>query len=186
MHNSLARSASGAVTCILAGAILVGCGSSGVPGGALGVSHSSLFRSADLSPAHRIGNEFLLSAQVTTVCHFNTFVSFSTSGNAFGPYPGTFNASGTWKLGLFRNKPGLTPFSEMFTIVSGSNTINGSFTWGGRTRVTGQCFGGGGGLNPGSGFKYTATLTSGAKMKTFSGPAREGGIYADQFREPLI
>ncbi len=52
--------------------------------------------------------------------------SFSAHGNATGPYPGTFTASGSWS-----NYPTFPPqsqwlFSEGFTITSSLSTISGS------------------------------------------------------------
>ena len=187
MHSSLARSASVAVTWFLTSALLAGCGSTGsIPGAPSGASQTSLFGSASLGPAHRIGNEVLSSSQVTSVCRGTSskFVMFSTTGTTTGPFPGTFSASGSFDFKLGADK--ISFFTEKFMIVSGANTINGSMTWGGRSRVTAQCTGGGGGLNAGSGFHYTATLTQGTKTKTFNGPASESGIYRNHFGETLI
>jgi hypothetical protein len=52
--------------------------------------------------------------------------SFSAHGNATGPYPGTFTASGSWGEYYGRGGSEVWNFSETFTITSGSSTISGT------------------------------------------------------------
>ena len=51
-------------------------------------------------------------------------VTFSTSGAATGPYPGTFTAAGTWGV----NQLEQASFDESFTITSGASTISGGMS----------------------------------------------------------
>jgi hypothetical protein len=186
MHSSLARSTAVTITCILTGALLVGCASTeSVPGVALGASQTNPFGSANLGPAHKIGNEILNSYHVTTSCtDGNHRAGFSINGTAIGPYPGTFNASGYF---IINNYGRMLWFQETFAITSGANTVSGSITWDGLKRPIAGCQAGRGiSLGAGKGFDYTATITQGTKTKTFSGPASESGINNAHFGETLI
>jgi hypothetical protein len=189
MHSSTVRSASVAVTCILTGALLVGCGVTGsVSGVPSGVSQTGLFRSVDLgkSPlsAGPIGNEMMTSSRGKYHC-FKTHGwnnTFDVKGAAQGPYPGKFHASGKF-LSAYNQ---LKSFSESFTITSRSNTITGSFVWGG-----GNIFALCNLLNKSTDFTYTATLMRGSKViKQFAGSASESGIHKQNgnkyFGETLI
>jgi hypothetical protein len=74
--------------------------------------------------------------------------TFSVSGTATGPYPGTFTESGSFTLG-----PPF-PFSATFTITSGTTTITGSKT--GRLNGGGSCSNSGGDAT--TVIPYTATI----------------------------
>ena len=54
--------------------------------------------------------------------------SFSASGMATGPNPGTFNASGSWSYGGLLNFQWV--FTESFAVTSKSRTINGTMAAG--------------------------------------------------------
>ena len=53
--------------------------------------------------------------------------NFSAHGNATGPYPGTFTASGVWTVSYNSHHQPFWVFAETtFTITTGSSTISGS------------------------------------------------------------
>jgi hypothetical protein len=84
------------------------------------------------------------------------YESVSVSGEAWGPYRGTFTGSGHY--GICRSDPF---FWGSFVITSGANTITGSFSGPGQ----GEC--GRGGCSDGGKMTYTATVEPGGKA--FSG-----------------
>jgi hypothetical protein len=187
MHSSLARSASVAVTCILTGALIVGCASSrSVPGVASGASQPELrhlVRPPTLAqPALAIGNEMMTASGGVYHCYSGRFseeTTFDVSGAAQGPYPGKFHASGMFTTVA----KALTSFSESFTITSHKKTITGSFVWNGKS-VFAFCHH----LSQSTNFTYTATLMRSSKViKQFSGSASESGIGINNlFGETLI
>jgi hypothetical protein len=197
MRSSLARSASVAVTCILAGGILVGCGSTqSVPDKASSVLQTNVRHPSEVGAQVQLsrlklsglGGEVL--KHTTTLqsigCGVGYDVTFFThpGGTASGPFPGTFKANGSWQS-TGKHVGRLTKFSETFTIVSGSSTITGSLKWNGK-RVTTFCEYFHPGFNEGIGassqFKYTATLTQGGVVVwKFSGHASEGGIRCNDY-----
>lgn len=67
---------------------------------------------------------------VTGICDpTSSSFTFSASGAARGPYPGTFGESGSFTLGPIDATTGhypLTSFSAIFTITSGSTTVSGT------------------------------------------------------------
>jgi hypothetical protein len=180
MHSSLARSASLAVTFILTGAFLVGCGGAGsVPGAPSRASQTSLGHVVDLGSlaqsAGPIGNETMTGHIGSIVCD-----SFNVRGTAQGPYPGRFQASGKWSYGYSPpdGPTHLKSFSESFTITSHAGTITGSFIWGGGS-VIASCgeYGNQPFIFESSDFTYTATLMhNGHVIKQFAGSASESGI----------
>lgn len=52
--------------------------------------------------------------------------SFSAHGNATGPYPGTFTASGSWTISFNSVHQPFWTFAETFTITTGSSMISGT------------------------------------------------------------
>jgi hypothetical protein len=136
MKSHLPRFASNTGAFFIAGALLVGCASGGyqvAPSGSalqravpLGLNTDALAKPFT-SP---LGGEVFTASNVTVrpKCSRNPHTTrFSGSGATSGPYPGTFVASGSWRLGLggFPPKP-YWGFSEFFTITSGTRTISGS------------------------------------------------------------
>jgi hypothetical protein len=181
MH-SLARSASVAVTCILTGALLVGCGSApSVPGLASGASYHGLGNLADVrtfKASLQIGNEVLTGTNEMFTCT-KGFTKVRVTGTATAPYPGAFVADANWS---FNQHDLVLGFSETFTITSGARTITGSFNWTRVSKLFGSCS-----LAPSKSFTYTATLVQGVKArKMFTGNASESGINMGQFGETLI
>jgi hypothetical protein len=174
MHSSLARSASIAVTCILTGALLVGCsGTRSVPGVAWAASQPQLGQlvlpPTLAQPDLAIGNETMTADRFSGNCS-----SFNVSGSAQGPYPGKFQASGSWTSGYSQRDgpPRLKSFSESFTITSHAKTITGSFIWGGGYILATCTY-----IGQSTDFTYTATLMRGGKVrKQFAGSASESSI----------
>jgi hypothetical protein len=182
MH-SLARSASVTATCILMGALLVGCGSApSVPGLASGASYHGLGNLADLrtlKPSLQIGNEVLTGTNEMFTCTAHD-TKVRVTGTATAPYPGTFVADARWAFN--QNNHLVLGFSETFTITSGARTITGSFNWTRVSKLFGSCF-----LTPSKSFTYTATLVRGVKVrKMFAGNASVSGLKMGQFGETLI
>jgi hypothetical protein len=109
---------------LVAGAAIAGCGGSqiGIPGGAamappLGERYAS--------PAHagNLNGETLSAKRVSAGCakSYSSFY-FMATGEATGPYPGTFKASGLVTVGSGSQS---SAFTEDFVIDSGSQTISG-------------------------------------------------------------
>ena len=86
--------------------------------------------------ANSSGNEVLTGkAKLIKPCHAihgkhgkggGWSTHFSAHGNATGPYPGTFTASGSWTVSCNRVLQCSWTFNETFTITSGSSTISGT------------------------------------------------------------
>lgn len=72
---------------------------------------------------------FTGKAKLIKPCHDEkggSFTHFSAHGNATGPYPGTFTASGLWNFSYNMHHQPSWVFAETFTITTGSSTISGS------------------------------------------------------------
>src|SRR5580704_15032950 len=145
MHSSLAHSASVAVTCIFAGAILVGCATlQSVPDKASSILQTNVRRPSDVGAQVQLAGLRLSGLGGEVLKHTTTLqqsgcggggydITFGThpGGTASGPFPGTFKAGGSWQT-TGKRAGRLTKFSETFTIVSGSSTITGSLKWNGK------------------------------------------------------
>jgi hypothetical protein len=130
-----------ALSVCAAAAILAGCGglaqlpnptaqtSLGNTGATFRVVSPSFATPERVGP-NSYGTEALAGkAKLIKPCHrakhgWNT--SFSAHGNATGPYPGTFTASGSWAEYYGHGGPEVWSFSETFAITSGSSTISGT------------------------------------------------------------
>jgi hypothetical protein len=100
----------------------------------------------------------------------NSTFTFTVTGEAFGPYPGTFSESGTITLGPFGIGPSFaaTSFESTFTISSPAGTVTGSksLTALGAPTSLGLCgaaafpTGGANSLHFDGTLSYTATITT--------------------------
>jgi hypothetical protein len=101
---------------------------------------------AAASAASTLTGENLTGASSSGNSVFFCGGTYSVTGTATGPYPGTFTETGTFSLVVT---------NATFTITSGTTTITGSKTRGGGGGATGTC-------NPPSqssfGLSYTATI----------------------------
>jgi hypothetical protein len=88
-------------------------------------------------------------------------LSVSVSGNATGPYPGTF--TGGARALVACNSFGKTNMSGGFTITSGQSTTSGNFSGNGRFGCDYR--GGGCGVTAGRDVTYSATVTRGGKVR---------------------
>ncbi|HEY4884036.1 MAG TPA: hypothetical protein VII08_10370 [Myxococcales bacterium] len=88
-------------------------------------------------PLTLTGEHFVGVPDVTTDCHpdATSTVTFTVSGVATGPYPGTFTETGTATIGPQTLSPGggqsigtLLTFDGVFTIQSGTETVTGTKT----------------------------------------------------------
>jgi hypothetical protein len=72
---------------------------------------------------------------------WNAVVSYTVTGTASGPYPGTFTETGTARLSAFGfEKPSLVALDATFTIASPLGTVTGTKRFeAGKTRGTGTC-----------------------------------------------
>jgi hypothetical protein len=105
--------------------------------------------------------------------------TFTVTGEAFGPYPGTFTESGTLTLGPFGAGPSFaaTSFESTFTINSPAGTVTGSKTLTalGAPTSLGLCgtaafpTGGANALHFDGTLSYTATITTPTGSRTDSG-----------------
>jgi hypothetical protein len=157
----------------MAAAILAACGGgASTPASPLGnVGAPPLEKSND---SKLIGEVFTALGKDVYIypqaCSGKLSAKFTASGNATGPYPGTFTASGHW--GQFVIYHSLVwAFSENFTITSGSNTISGAFvrTGGGNGNFTCNEFGAVHGLRYttsgyGSGHARTSIVEAGHRL----------------------
>jgi len=129
------------ITGCLAGAFVAGCSSttSGQVAGALPTGFASatavVMRGVDSAkPSGFLNGETLSASRVQIKCHRGEFFDshdalFETSGNATGPYAGTFTAHGGWSRFEFSKSWGWEgSFGEIFTIKSGSATIRGKIS----------------------------------------------------------
>jgi|HubBroStandDraft_5_1064220.scaffolds.fasta_scaffold00651_5 hypothetical protein len=106
--------------------LLAACGGSQPPVGATGTTTQREENSTiSLSGESLIAKDIKLSESCTE--YFET--SFTAKGQATGPYPGTFTATGSWykTTGEYSVPPTL---NEQFTITSGSTNISGSISAG--------------------------------------------------------
>ena len=97
---------------------------------------SPSFATPERIGANSSANEVLTGeAKLIKPCHtirgphggkHGSITSFSAHGNATGPYPGTFTASGSWTVSCNRVLQCSWTFNETFTITSGSSTISGT------------------------------------------------------------
>jgi hypothetical protein len=97
---------------------------------------SPSFATPERTSADSSGSEVLTGkAKIIKPCHTirgqhgkrqGSSTSFSAHGNATGPYPGTFTASGSWASYPERTGHLEWDFGETFTITSSSSTISGS------------------------------------------------------------
>ncbi|MFL5942029.1 MAG: post-COAP-1 domain-containing protein [Gaiellaceae bacterium] len=107
---------------------------------AITVAGLALFASsarAQAPPPTLTGEEFVAAPDVTTNCNpdGNSTVTFSASGDATGPYPGTFTEVGTATIGPQTLSPGggqsigtLLTFDAVFTIQSDVGDVTGTKT----------------------------------------------------------
>ncbi|MGB8965121.1 MAG: hypothetical protein WCB99_05730 [Candidatus Cybelea sp.] len=136
-----------ALSVCVAATMLVGCGGStqfpnspaqasfGSAGTAFHFASPS-FATPERMRANSSGNEALTGkAKITKPCHAirgphgkrqGSSTTFSAHGNATGPYPGAFTASGSWEFFPTRFFHQQWTFNETFTITSGSSTISGT------------------------------------------------------------
>jgi len=128
-----------------AAAMLAGCGGSTqlpnptaqTPGGNAMTSKraaSPSFAAPQRAGLNSSGTE-VLTGMARVDCHHQRAhgygaygASFSASGMATGPNPGTFNASGSWSYGGLLNFQWV--FTESFAVTSKSRTINGTMAAG--------------------------------------------------------
>jgi len=104
------------------------------------VAGLALFASAaraQVPPPTLTGEEFIAAPDITTNCNpnGNSTVTFSASGVATGPYPGTFTEVGTATIGPQTLSPGggqsigtLLTFDAVFTIQSAVGDVTGTKT----------------------------------------------------------
>jgi hypothetical protein len=133
---------------------------------ALGVCLAVLAAPSAFAAAPLTGETFAGSAETTTTmnCEFGQAgpesFSYSSTGVASGPYPGTYSETGTVTLDSSEDVVG---FDATFTITSPSGTVQGSKSFGPQTD------GGNGFCGPGvfqnsagfaTGLSYTATITA--------------------------
>jgi hypothetical protein len=135
MNRLLPRFTSNAVAFFFAAAFLSACASGGsqlAPAGpAIG------FNGVSAKPLTSPLSREVLSAtsvQVTPIdCIHNVqSASFTASGTAAGPYPGTFVANGSWNYSVGPGGRASSAFNESFTITSGTSTVSGTIagSWG--------------------------------------------------------
>lgn len=112
-----------------------------------------------------------------------TFVlSVSVSGNATGPYPGSFTGSAT--AGVTCNSVGSTSMSGSFQIISKAKTIGGDFSGSGVYSCTWRF---GGCSVTARDVTYSASLTRGGKVrKQFSGRTSGGFSYRRNLQSMLV
>jgi len=88
----------------------------------IGLALSLGVSSAAAATVPSLTGETLTGASAQGNEHACLTPTFSVSGTAAGPYPGTFTESGTWA-------PLASSFSTTFTVTSGTTTITGSKTF---------------------------------------------------------
>ena len=140
-------------------ALLGGCGSnSGIPS-ANATAPSAMRDQVDIE---KIGGR----AQQSGLCYVSRgygIVTVSGKGHAMGPYPGTFTGSATFYADCAQGGP--TQITGEFIILSGANTIIGSFsgrgTQGCDRRTNQKCGASSDDL------AYTATLRRGGKVRKY-------------------
>src|SRR5579871_4457072 len=106
-----------------AAALLAGCGGSQAQGAAWTPSQQNVTGVLANDSNSELHGETFSASGGTFSCakHADYSIShFATSGNASGPLPGSFSASGSWRL-----SSGTWSFQEKFEILSGSQTISG-------------------------------------------------------------
>ncbi len=96
-------------------------------------------------------------------------VSFTASGTATGPYPGTFTATGYWELDLLV----LSAFHESFTITSGTTTVTGTADYTGSGQVFAACDGRAYNVPK----TYSVTITGGGNSRTDTGTSTANIVY---------